>query len=373
MNTRARERTIVAMVPARLGSTRVPKKSIRLLGGRPLVQWVVETARDCGYFTDVYINSEAPELEHLANDLGVKFYRRPAALASNDATSEDFVADFMRATAYDVYAQILPTSPFLTADDIARALDLSYEFETVIPVRRIQAECTYAGRPLNFQTSRRMQPSQALTPVLALCNGIFVWHRATFLNSQKHYGAATFGPGGPAAYMRLYGDSALDIDTEDDWAQAEAVVARRAQPPIYPTYWSPTYAAECDHDKVMEDDGASGLTYAGSPVRSLSVITETIQDSAALCVIKTPSSRATVISQLPGEGNRRHYHPDLDEWWVVLEGKFEFVIGDDIHRLSAGDIVVCPRGVWHQITVVGDKRAIRLAVSREGSAHVYHD
>ena len=51
--------TIIAMIPARLGSKRVPKKNLRLLNGRPLISYSIETAVKSGLFDEVYVNSEA--------------------------------------------------------------------------------------------------------------------------------------------------------------------------------------------------------------------------------------------------------------------------------------------------------------------------
>ena len=74
----------VAMIPARLGSKRIRKKNLRMLGDKPLIAHVVETALESGEFDDVYINSEAEVFGTVAERYGAKFYRRPAALAADD-------------------------------------------------------------------------------------------------------------------------------------------------------------------------------------------------------------------------------------------------------------------------------------------------
>ena len=78
-----------------------------------------------------------------------------------------------------------------------------------------------------------------------------------------------------------------------------------------------------------------------------------------------------MICQLPGEGNRRHYHPSWNEWWYIVDGEWKWDIEDDSIIVKKGDVVFIEKGKSHQIHAVGDKPAIRLAVSREDVAHVY--
>ena len=81
-----------------------------------------------------------------------------------------------------------------------------------------------------------------------------------------------------------------------------------------------------------------------------------------------------VIQQHPGEGNRKHFHPDADENWVILDGEWEWWIeGVGTQRVKTHDIIVVPRGVWPKITCVGDSPGVRYAVTRPDVEHVYED
>ncbi len=80
----------------------------------------------------------------------------------------------------------------------------------------------------------------------------------------------------------------------------------------------------------------------------------------------------TLIAQNPGEGNRRHFHPDADECWVIMEGELEWWIeGQGTRRVSQGDIVVVTRGTRHKITCVGAAPGIRFAITKPDVEHVY--
>jgi quercetin dioxygenase-like cupin family protein len=79
----------------------------------------------------------------------------------------------------------------------------------------------------------------------------------------------------------------------------------------------------------------------------------------------------TLISQLPGEGNRRHYHPNWNEWWYILEGEWIWDIEGQKRTIKKGDVVLVKKGRIHKITATGDKPAVRMAVSRADVPHVY--
>ena len=88
-------------------------------------------------------------------------------------------------------------------------------------------------------------------------------------------------------------------------------------------------------------------------------------------LVNTENNSATLIHQQPGEGNRNHYHPEWNEWWYIIDGNWEWNIEGEKIIVKKGDVVFIPKGKLHHITAVGDKPAIRLAVSREDVAHVY--
>ena len=81
-----------------------------------------------------------------------------------------------------------------------------------------------------------------------------------------------------------------------------------------------------------------------------------------------------IIQQQPGQGNRLHFHPDADECWVILAGKWEwFIDGEGTRIVSVNDIVVVRQGVKHKITCVGDEPGIRFAITAPDVDHVYAD
>ena len=72
----------IAMIPARMGSTRIPKKNIRLLNGVPMISYIIRAAKAANCFDEIYVNSESDLLGKIAVEEGVKFYKRPVRLST---------------------------------------------------------------------------------------------------------------------------------------------------------------------------------------------------------------------------------------------------------------------------------------------------
>ena len=86
---------LIAMIPARLGSKRVLKKNLRLLNGRPLISYNIETAVKSGLFDDVYVNSESDIFSEIATSCGAKFYKRSAKFSTDETNNDQFALNFI--------------------------------------------------------------------------------------------------------------------------------------------------------------------------------------------------------------------------------------------------------------------------------------
>jgi quercetin dioxygenase-like cupin family protein len=84
--------------------------------------------------------------------------------------------------------------------------------------------------------------------------------------------------------------------------------------------------------------------------------------------------QGVVIQQQPGEGNRKHNHPEADENWIIMDGEFEWWIdGQGTMKVKTGDIVNVAKGTWHQITCISETPAVRYAINWPDGAHIYEE
>lgn len=126
---------------------------------------------------------------------------------------------------------------------------------------------------------------------------------------------------------------------------------------------------------VLAEDGVSSLELKKYENRSTVNLHELREEmgmgSWAVRIAYNELFGGVIIQQQQGEGNRRHYHHDADENWVILDGEWEWWIdGVGTQRVEKDDIVVVPKGVLHQITCVKGP-GVRYAITRPDVDHVY--
>jgi CMP-N-acetylneuraminic acid synthetase len=215
----------VCMIPARAGSTRIPNKNTRLLGGIPLISYVIRTAKQADCFDAIYVNSESEEIGKIAEEEGVLFHKRPEHLSSDSATNDDFTKEFMCVVDCEYVIQLLPTSPFISSREIQdfTGAVISNKYDTIVSVKDVQIECIYDGDPINFDQMKPTPPSQDLTPIHAYACTLMGWRKSKFLENMDKYGCAYHGGDGSVGFVTLKGFSEIDIDYEEDFKMAEAV------------------------------------------------------------------------------------------------------------------------------------------------------
>ena len=134
----------LAIITARGGSKRIPRKNIKDFNGRPIIAYSIEAAKASGVFDEVMVSTDDKEIGDIAASYGaaVPFYRSKET--SNDfATTADVIEEVIReyqqkGMEFDIIACIYPTAPFITADKLKNAVDIlsSSDVDCVIPVVR---------------------------------------------------------------------------------------------------------------------------------------------------------------------------------------------------------------------------------------------
>ncbi len=216
----------IAMIPARLGSKRIPKKNIRYLGDKPLIEYPVDLAINSDFFESIWINTESEELGKYIEKLGVNFHRRPNELAGDKATNRDFTYEFLKKHTCDYVVMINPTSPLLrqnTLNGFIKFVDEN-DYDTVLSVISSKEETFYKGVPLNFSLSEKIN-SQLLEPTEAICWALTAWRRDNFIKMQESGLNPVFG--GKIGRFPIPKDESCDLDTLEDWNIAEGILNSR--------------------------------------------------------------------------------------------------------------------------------------------------
>lgn len=218
----------IAILPARGGSKRIPRKNIKDFRGRPAIGWPIAAARASGLFERVVVTTDDAEIAQVAEGLGAQApFLRAADLSDDHAGTTEVVRDAVMRLGLgpDVaVCCIYATALFITGDDLAEGhARLAEGADWVLSVGEYPTPIDRAYR----RDGRRLVPrqpdkmpmrSQDLEPAY-FDAGQFYWARAKCWLDP----AARVWDG--AAGVVLPSERAVDIDTPQDWARAERLAA----------------------------------------------------------------------------------------------------------------------------------------------------
>ncbi len=130
----------LAMITARGGSKRIPRKNIRPFCGRPILCYSIEAAQSSGVFDEIMVSTDDPEIAEIAREYGAKvpFFRSPAT-ANDYASTDDVIREVLQTYLsmgqdFDAFCCIYPTAPFVTGKRLKEAMELLGHADSVMPV-----------------------------------------------------------------------------------------------------------------------------------------------------------------------------------------------------------------------------------------------
>jgi CMP-N-acetylneuraminic acid synthetase len=219
----------LALVPARGGSRTIPRKNVKPLGGRPLLEWSVGAIRASGAVEQVVVSTDDEEIARVAEAAGAAVLERPGELSRDETPSVDVVAHALGtldASEWVLFVQ--PTEPFVTPEQIAAALALAEERDADSAITVVQVPRNY--HPYHVRTEvdgflefdcpdeHYAHPSRQDDPPRYAFGNLYWFRREAFERERA------VEPGRRVGY-RIDPITALDLNTAEDWALAEAVVA----------------------------------------------------------------------------------------------------------------------------------------------------
>ncbi len=217
----------IAIILARGGSKRIPRKVIRPFLGKPILLYSIETALQSGLFDAVMVSTEDEEIGDLAKQHGaVVPFLRSAQTANDFATSAEVLLEVLdqytlRGESFDYACCLYPTAPFVTPDLLQRAFTrlIERQFDTVYPVQQFSFPVQRAIF-LRDGTVEWLQPEHALTRSQDLEPAYHDAGQFYFINLEafraKRLLITDYSGGIIIPEM-----AAHDIDTEADWEVAE--------------------------------------------------------------------------------------------------------------------------------------------------------
>lgn len=217
----------IAIITARGGSKRIPKKNIRPFAGKPIVAWSIEAALLSGVFDEVMVSTDSEEIADIARRYGASVpFLRSAENSGDHAATADVIREVLEqyretGKTFDTFLCLYPTAPFVTAERLKQAQQLlerrgSDAVVTAVkfsfPVQRgfVLRDGFLAYRWPEYRAAR----SQDLEPLYHDAGQFYLVRTEAFLREQTVVPAKT-------TPLILPETQVQDIDNEEDWVIAE--------------------------------------------------------------------------------------------------------------------------------------------------------
>lgn len=228
---------ILGIIPARGGSKGVPGKNIKLLDGKPLLQYTSEIAMESQYLTDVILSSDDTQIITVAESLGVQVpFLRPEELAKDTIPTIDVIIHALQwyenqAVFFDAVCLLQVTSPFRTVDFLDKAIEkfIASGCDSLVSVQKVPHEYnphwTFEVNPegnLKIATGEEkiISRRQELPEAYHRDGSIYIMKTEVLLQQHSLYGKSiSFIESAPEFYV--------NIDTVDDWEKAEQMIKNK--------------------------------------------------------------------------------------------------------------------------------------------------
>lgn len=230
----------IAQIPARIGSKRVKMKNLRLMNGRPMIQYAIETCQNVDTIGRVCVNTDSEIIGEFAMSLGADFYKRSPELASDDAKQDEFNYDFLMNNDCEAMVMVNPVSPLVEADDIRHAIEMYEhdELDTLIACKQERLHTFFRGEALNFDTRKMLPATQDISSVDICTWTVCVWRKKTFIEAFEKHGFAAFS--GKVGMYPMNPINTLKVSYENDFQLAEHIMQWREAEEVVkePTYFT---------------------------------------------------------------------------------------------------------------------------------------
>lgn len=219
----------VAFIPARGGSKSIPLKNIKPMAGKPLIHWTIRAALDCSKIGKVYLSSDSNEIRAVAEqikDPRLEVIDRDPSTATDTATTESAMLDFLSNRDFDNIILIQATSPLLTSRQLTEAIEI-YEKEDVNSLISVVRQKRFIWKihtqshiaPVNYNPLRRPRRQDF--------EGFLVENGAISITNHTSLKLTECRVSGNTACYEMPESSYTEIDEPSDWIIVENLLIKQ--------------------------------------------------------------------------------------------------------------------------------------------------
>lgn len=208
----------VAFVPIRLNSKRVVGKNLKMLGDKPLLQYILDTLAGIPSIDEVYVYCSSEEIKPLLPQ-GVKFLKRDEWLDRDETLGEEIYDAFTKEVDADVYILAHTTSPFIkaaTVENAVRQVTVG-SHDSAFSAQKVQTFAWYKGAPLNYSL-KEIPRTQTIEPVYFETSAFYIFKKEVWTVAHQRIGENP--------YMAIVDPiEGIDIDNPEDFEFAARVLS----------------------------------------------------------------------------------------------------------------------------------------------------
>ncbi|WP_349408711.1 acylneuraminate cytidylyltransferase family protein [Pseudalkalibacillus sp. SCS-8] len=204
---------VVAFVPIKLNSQRLPKKNILQLNGKPLCWHILNTLTKVESIDQVYVYCSDELIKNYIPNK-VKFLKRDSRLDGDLIKGYDIYESFINEVESDIYVLAHTTSPFIKSTTINSALKkvLQGENDSAFSALKTQTFAWYRNKPINYDLND-VPRTQDLEPVFIETSAFFIFEKDIFTTHRRRIGFSPY-------IQEVNNIEAVDIDTKEDYELA---------------------------------------------------------------------------------------------------------------------------------------------------------
>ena len=208
----------IGYVTVKLNSKRVPFKSIREIGGKPLINYAISTLNQVEEVSDILLYCSQQRIqEYIDSNLSYTFIKRHTYLDSDGTTFNDILQTLIDDMETDYIVFLSCTSPFIKPETIRDMINqiINNNFDSAFAAFDLKSFCWFNGQPLNYDPSN-VPKTQDIKPVIVETSGLYIFSKELFKKYKRRIG---FKP-----YIKIVDIfEGWDIDTMEELKMAELI------------------------------------------------------------------------------------------------------------------------------------------------------
>lgn len=208
---------IVAVVPIKLNSTRMPQKNIKpFKNGYPLCRYILSTLLECKSIDEVYVYCSNSDICNYIPDK-VKFLERNKMLDQDITKINEVLLAFAKDVPADIYVMTHATAPFVTVNSFEKGIKAvaSAKYDSAFTVKKLQDFIWKDGKPFNYCLDE-IPRTQDLTPIYVETSGFYIYRSDIILKKNRRIGDDPY-------LVEVSEIESCDIDEYDDFLIADAI------------------------------------------------------------------------------------------------------------------------------------------------------